>query len=725
MQIIIEFLLTAALFFTFIPFYTTYSQERLSSHQIDSIIATGRQEIMDKEWGDAIDTFDDLMDYEPDNLTANYYYAVGERETGRSRNPIERLLRYNSAENHFEKIISIDSSFKDVFYQMAVLELYRHNNFESIDLAKHQLKINDTLESTLTGIFHLYDVMLESENAKSIRNYLTLNKSDYDRYALGEYYRRNDSLKMAGMIFNSLLSGSSELPLIPVYLSLVRLYIQENKYEEAEAAYWKAVKSVSSHADLEMILYDFEYILNTREYGILYDPINLDKFKEAMRIFWAERNPLPSLPYNMRLIEHYKRLIYAEKNFRYNGERLKIYDANKLEAINHPPWYYLNDKFNDRGIIYIRFGEPDEQINIPQEGSVSRTSWLYEANNQHSRMIFYFMVDGDSPPGYWTLVPMLLDRDYLDALEIWDARYHSVEPQHTDTWYKFEDEGVKTAERGLSTDSFTWPKEIKRLGAQFTINQFRENASLNLFYLDYAIPLSELFDDTNDKKNIPLEVEISVFDTLMNRVAGKADNLNINLSDSHIHNNLYISGNNFSLKKQKYIISMDIRVPDENKLFGAYFNIHLSDFNNNLSCSSLEQAFKINANAENEESRKNVNILPNPTLKFIKTENVFTYYEIYNLSLDKNGSSNYSVNFDVHLKDKSKSIWDLFSGLFGNNKDYNISISNNYKDVKKDAANYLAFDISELENGVYEMVLNVKDNNNGKETSASSELLVQ
>ena len=725
MQILSKIFLVIIFLNISFQYSTSFCQEKLSEMQIDSLVSKGKQEISDKEWGDAINTFDDLMDYEPNNLTANYYYAIGERETGISRNPIERLLRFNSAENHFKKIISIDSTFKDVFYQMAVLELYRHNYFESIDLAKHQLLINDTLASALTGIFHLYDVMLESENAKEIRNYLKNDKSEYDKYALGEFYRRNDSLKNAGIIFNSLLSGSTEIPSIQVYLSLVRLYIQENKYEEAEAAYWKAVESVSSLAELELILYDFEYILNEREYKILYTPLRLDNFKEAMRIFWTERNPLPSLPYNMRLIEHYKRLIYAEKYFRYNGPRLKIYDANKLEAINHPPWYYLNDKFNDRGIIYIRFGEPDEQINIPQEGSVSRTSWLYEANNQHRRMIFYFMVDGTSPPGYWTLVPMLLDRDYLDALELWDARYHNVEPQHPDTWYKFEDEGVKTAETGLSTNSFTWPKEIKPLNAQFTINQFRENSESDLFYLDYAIPISELFGDTQNKKNVSLKVEISIFDTLMNPVGGKVDDFNIEMSDNHIYNNLYINGNNFSLKRQKYIVSMDIRVPDENKLFGAYFNFHLSDFNNNLYCSSLEQAFKINAENENEKGRRNVNILPNPTLRFNKTENVFTYYEIYNLLRDKNGSTSYSVNFDVHLKDKSKSIWDFFSGLFGKSKDYNISIRNNYTDVNKDAANYLAFDISELEDGIYEMVLNIKDNNSGKEASSSSELIVQ
>ncbi len=725
MQVLSKIFLFGIFFIISFQFSEPFCQEKLSETQIDSLVSKGKQEILDKEWGDAIDTFDDLMDYEPDNLIANYYYAIGERETGRNRNPVERILRYNSCERHLKKIISIDSTFKDTYYQLAVLEFYRHNYFDATDLAKHQLEVNDTLKSALTGIFHLYDIMLEHEGNDKIQIYLNSNNSDYDKYSLGEFYRRADSLGKAEYIFNSIIKEHLRIPLIPVYLSLVRLDVQENKYEEADAAYWKAVELVSSHVELEMILYDFEYILNRREYKILYAPLSLDKFKEAMRIFWTERNPLPSLPYNMRLIEHYKRLIYAEKNFRYDGVRLNIYDANKLESINHPPWYYLNDKFNDCGIIYIRFGEPDDKIVIPGESLVSKTSWLYEANNRHPRMIFYFMIERDAPPGYWTLVPMLLDLDYLEALELWDARYHNVDPQHLDTWYKFEDEGIKTAETGLTTDSFTWPKEIKSLKAEFTINQFRADDISNLFYLDYAIPLNEFTEGEIGNDPVPLKVEVSIFDTSMNPVTRKVENLQINKSDKHIYKSMYINGNSFLLKRQKYIISMDISEPGDSRLFGAYFNFNLSDFNDSLSCSSLEQAFRINTNDENEESRRNVNILPNPTLKFNKTENVFTYYEVYNLSQNKNGSTSYSVNFDIHLKDKSKSIWDFFSGLFRNNKDYNISISNNYKDVKKDAANYLAFDISELENGVYEMVLNIKDNNNGKETSTSSELVVQ
>lgn len=718
------FFLSVFLILVFI-FSTSSAQEKLSRYQIDSITAKGKQEIKDKEWGDAIDTFDDLMDYEPDNLTANYYYAIGERELGRSRNPVERILRYNSAERHFKKIINIDSTFKDTYYQLAVLQFYRHNYFEAVELAKHQLEINDTLESASTGIFHLYDILLENENNDEIVKFFNSNKTDFDKYFSGEFYRRADSLVKAERIFNTLISEQSHIPLIPVYLSLVRLYVQENKYEEADKTYWKAVDNVSNEADFKLLLYDFEYIINAKEYKILYSPLQINMMKKAMRIFWTKRNPLPSMPYNMRLIQHYKRLTYAENNFRYDGLRLNIYNSDKQQLIKHPPWYYLNDKFNDKGIIYIRFGEPDDIIAITKEDFVSRRAWLYEANNQHPRLIFYFKVDRGSPPGYWTLVPILLDRDYLNDLQTWDARYHEIEIQQPYTWYKYEDEGIKTAEKGLTTDSFKWPKEIKPLKAEFTINQFREDKLSNVFCLDYAIPVNELTGTSNYNKPIPLKVEISIFDTSMNQVMRKVDSFRINNSDKHIYKNMYINGNSFILKRNKYILSMDIRIPDENKLFGAYFTFNLSDFNNKFSCSSLEQAFKILPNDNNTNGRKHLDILPNPTLKFKNADNVYAYYEVYNLSFDKNRHTNYSIDFDVRSSDTSKSIWDFFSGLFSKSSDYNISIQSNYNGVTKDVSDYIAFDISKLEKGNYRMTLKVKDNLSGKEASSSSQLIVQ
>ncbi len=726
--------------FIIISLSISYSQQNISKTENDSIIAKGKTEVINKEWGDVIDTFGDLLDKDPDNIIANYYYAIAQREDGVAKNPVERIIRWNAAERHFKKVIALDSTFLDTFYQFAVLQSYRDNYIEAAELARHQMKINNLQEQAALGIFHIYDVMLANENSDDAENFLKHEKSDYDKYFLGEFYRRKDELGKAEAIFNQLISEKPNMPLIPVYLSLVKLYIQQNRFEEANKTYWTAVDAVTHKVEAALLLKDFELILNERQYKILSSSLPLTQLKKVMRIFWLEKNPLPSLPYNIRLIEHYQRLMYAEKNYRFDGFRLSIYDANKLDLIRHPPWYYLNDDFNDMGYIYIRFGKPDEVSttlqglsNTPPDISgvlpsigQPNMAWLYRQTQRHPRMVFYFMIDKDAPPGYWTLVPMILDPYVLNDLVTWDPRYHNVNPLYRDTWNKLVTEGVKTAELGLATDNFKWPKEIKPLDAKIVVNQFRADEHSNLFSLDYAVPLDELSAGLNDKDSLSLKVDVSVYDSTMNLLMKKDDNFKLTSSNKHIYKSLFINGNKLFLKRQKYIISMDIRVPSENRLFGYYFNYDLSNFNDSLSCSSLEQAFKITPNNNpDERDRDNITILPNPTLKFDKSENVYTYYEIYNLSYDNNGRTNYSVNFDIRRKDNSKSIWDFFTGLFGKSDVYNISIMNNYNGNTKNVSNYLAFNISELKSGNYEMILTIKDNVSNKNTSTSSDLIVK
>ena len=378
-----------------------------------------------------------------------------------------------------------------------------------------------------------------------------------------------------------------------------------------------------------------------------------------------------------------------------------------------------------RGIIYIRYGQPDDIIVIPKADGVSETSWLYNETRIHQRMIFYFMVDRDAPPGYWTLVPMLLDPEFLDDLEVWDSRYYHVDPRYRDTWDKLVREGVATAEEGLRKDTFNWPREIKPLYANISLTQFKEDANTNFLSLDYAVPLDELPPGLKTKDSVSFAVDISVFDSTMKLLFQKNDMYFIGSSNKHVYKGLFIDGNKFLLKTQKYVVSMDLRVPEFNLLYGSYFNISLTKFNRSLSC-SMEQAFKITPfSSPDKRDRNHISILPNPTFRFDRSENVLTYYEIYNLSLDNSGNSNYSIDFDVHRKDNSKSIWDVIAGLFSSKSSYNISIQNNYNGNTRDVSNYIAFDISELQSGEYEMTLKVKDNLSGKETSASSGLAVK
>lgn len=700
--------------------------QQLSKTSIDSLANQGVKLIHQKEWGDALDIFDEIMDNTPDNLNANYYYAICQREIATTRNPVERILRWNSSERHLHKVLSLDSAFKDTYYQFAVLQSYRNKYYQAADLAKHQLKLNDTLSSALTGIFKIYDALLSDEYNDEILSYLQTHTSVYDKYFLGEYYRKNDELEKAEVIFDSLLTSDANLPKTRIYLSLVRLYIQKKQFQKAADMYWTALDSVKGNVGRYFIQKDFEYIMNGREYNYLQSHSSTADFKRAMKIFWKERNPLPSLPYNMRIIEHYSRMMYAEKYYRFDGFRLKIYDANKLEIINHPPWYYLNDKFNDRGVIYVRFGKPDSK-STTVGARVSNMSWLYYPRNNSPRMIFYFMIDAHAPPGYWTLVPGFTDPQILNDLIDWEPRFHNIEPLHSNIWAELMKEGVQTAERGLTTDSFSWPEYIKPLPADITMAQFKKDNDTNTIELDYAVPLSELDFSDMPGDSAGLIVDIAAFDDKLNPVVRReakyssADDLT-----SYKQNNFFIDGIKLPLRKDHYFISVNIRAPKENKLFGANFKYTVSDFTSRLSCSSLLTAFNISPLAGPDSTGMNyLDIIPNPTTRFSNSQNVYIYYEIYNLKSGAGGHTDYSVELNLTGIENSKSFWDTITGIFGSKKVYNISISNNYSGSSREVKNYLAIDISDLASGKYKLKMEVKDNISGEKTDTSSDLTVE
>jgi len=717
-------------------YIASYPQEKLSKPQVDSLINLGKNHLEKKEWTGALGDFGDVLDEYPNNIAANYYFAITQRETGKFRFPVERILRWNNAEKHFKLVIKLDSSFKDIYYQYAILELYRENYFKAIKLAQRELSINGSQDNVLKGIFHLYDVMLYHENNSDAEKWLKSKHTVYNQYFLGELYRQNGKFEKADSIFHLIIRGHKNIPLVPVYLSLVRLYVQTNQPEKADKTYWKAVNSISNFLGANFLLNDFIYIINSNEYKILGNPISLSDFKKSMKIFWMTRNPLPSLPYNMGLIENYRRLIYAEKNFRYDGFKHTGFRYNPLDVIKFPPWYYKNNKFNDKGIIYIRFGEPDEKLvtvpgaemgNYNNSDIETNESWLYRQTKRLPQRIFFFTINKNAPPNYWTLVPGFTDPRILRNLVSWDPRFFHVS-QNSNTWSDLLKEGVKSIETGLNSDRFIWPDKLKPLDAYYSVGWFKKNEKQDLFRLAFAVNTDELFKGLNNGDSLSVEASISVYDSLMHPVFNKNKEYKIHSnSDSHIYKDLFIDNFEFPLDFQRYNISFDISIPKENRLFGSRFVQRIPNlYNNKLACSSIIQAFKISP-GENPGLRnlKNIKIIQNPTLQFDKLDNVYTYYEIYNLAMDKNGQSNYTVNYNLRREGQTKSVWDFLSGLFGTKTKYNLTIKDTYSDTTKNVFNYIAFDISQLKSGLYKLKITIKDNINGEKASTSTKLVVK
>lgn len=104
-----------------------------------------------------------------------------------------------------------------------------------------------------------------------------------------------------------------------------------------------------------------------------------------LRRFWGERDQVELRSEGERLREHYRRLFYARKNF-YLTSLSRHYDIVERYRSG-------SRDFDDRGVIYIRHGEPTSRATYAAPGLDPNESWRY--SRPEGDLIFHFMARED------------------------------------------------------------------------------------------------------------------------------------------------------------------------------------------------------------------------------------------------------------------------------------------------------------------------------------------
>ena len=104
-----------------------------------------------------------------------------------------------------------------------------------------------------------------------------------------------------------------------------------------------------------------------------------------LRRFWSDRDRVELRAEGERLREHYRRLFYARKNFYLTSLR-RHYDIVERYRSG-------SRDFDDRGVIYIRHGEPSSRATYAAPGLDPNESWRY--SRPDGDLIFHFMARED------------------------------------------------------------------------------------------------------------------------------------------------------------------------------------------------------------------------------------------------------------------------------------------------------------------------------------------
>jgi GWxTD domain-containing protein len=126
-----------------------------------------------------------------------------------------------------------------------------------------------------------------------------------------------------------------------------------------------------------------------------------------LRHFWTDRDLLDLRGRGERLREHYRRLFYARKNFQLaaNNRHYDIVERYRSGSRD----------FDDRGVIYIRHGEPSSRATYAAPGLEPNESWRY--SRPDGDLIFHFIAREDVQD--FKLVESLFDvLGFSDAVKL-------------------------------------------------------------------------------------------------------------------------------------------------------------------------------------------------------------------------------------------------------------------------------------------------------------------
>ena len=116
-----------------------------------------------------------------------------------------------------------------------------------------------------------------------------------------------------------------------------------------------------------------------------FDRVSGERRAAYLRRFWSERDHIELRPEGERLREHYRRLFYARKNF-FLTSLNRHYDIVERYRSG-------SRDFDDRGVIYIRHGEPSSRATYAAPGLDPNESWRY--SRPEGDLIFHFMARED------------------------------------------------------------------------------------------------------------------------------------------------------------------------------------------------------------------------------------------------------------------------------------------------------------------------------------------
>ena len=157
--------------------------------------------------------------------------------------------------------------------------------------------------------------------------------------------------------------------------------------QEGVAAYWRGLDAIESEQDASLYWHDLRAIA-TPETNTEFLGLPLERKAQFIRAYWQRLGDQSFVSADERLAEHYRRLHHVMVNFRLDLPERRHYSA--IDAYV-PSW---QTGFDDRGVIYLRHGPPDDTATYSGPELERNISWKY-ASAGSDPLLFHFVSNED------------------------------------------------------------------------------------------------------------------------------------------------------------------------------------------------------------------------------------------------------------------------------------------------------------------------------------------
>ncbi|MFN2384481.1 MAG: GWxTD domain-containing protein, partial [Gemmatimonadota bacterium] len=170
-------------------------------------------------------------------------------------------------------------------------------------------------------------------------------------------------------------------------LLLTYALINSDQAEAGVTAYWRGVDAIATGRDAELFWHDIRPIASGEMDAAFHALAETDR-ATFLQEFWRGLADQSFVSPDERVVEHYQRLHVVYANYRLDLPERRHYS----EIVAYVPAWQTG--FDDRGVIYLRHGPPDDTASYSGPEVEQNISWRYD-RLEGDPLVFHFVSDED------------------------------------------------------------------------------------------------------------------------------------------------------------------------------------------------------------------------------------------------------------------------------------------------------------------------------------------